>query len=154
MAVLNGTDFLLYQGDTLVGHTKETSVNIAVDLPDATSKSSQGFKEVIAGVRSGGISCSGFTVYGDDLNFEELAQFVMQRTPVEFYFQSNDFLVIHGDGFVESVEEVADMDNAVSYDLEIKFTNLFVANDLREGDEYWEMIELIWNEADVNWESI
>ena len=38
MALINATSFLLLKDTTVVGHSKSTSFNINVDLPDATTK--------------------------------------------------------------------------------------------------------------------
>ena len=52
--VFNGTNLLLKLGssnsnEAIIGHTTSASMSISVDLPEATTKDSNGYHEVIAG---------------------------------------------------------------------------------------------------------
>ena len=49
MAVINATSFLLLKDTTVIGHSKNTSFNVNVDLPEMQLiKKAIGFQEVIA----------------------------------------------------------------------------------------------------------
>lgn len=58
MAVINGTNLLLYSGGTAIAFQKGVTITIEQDLPDATSKSSGGWAEHINGMLSAKIDFS------------------------------------------------------------------------------------------------
>lgn len=113
-----------------LGHSTSTTINLNVDLPESTSKNSNGFREVIAGVKSGEIAVDGLVDYSDSVNFNELATMMLTNQKAEFYFQDSvsNRLIYNGEGFIESVEQVAEMENAVSYSLGINLTGLFIVD--------------------------
>ena len=86
MATINGSSFLIYKNDDPIGHSNNAIVNLNCDLPDSSTKDSNGWKEVLAGVRSGTIEVTGLTDYSDTVNFEELAEMVLLGTSTTFYF--------------------------------------------------------------------
>jgi len=156
VGIINGTTFLLYKDDVAIGHTTETAVSLNVDLPTSTSKDSAGFQEVLAGVRSGSVSASGLVNYDDAVNFEELADMVLTRQRAEFFFTQAtgaDGLVFQGEGFLTSVEQVADSEVATTFDIEISITGLFSIIDETDG-EVWNAAQGIWNQIDINWNEI
>ena len=111
MAVINATSFLLLKDTTVIGHSKSTSFNVNVDLPESTSKDSLGWKEVIPGVKSGTLSCECLTDYSDSLGFEQLADMVLTKQKAVFYFKDNvnPKLIVRGEGFINSVDETAEL---------------------------------------------
>lgn len=113
-----------------IGHSSSTTINLNVDLPESTTKDSSGFREVIAGVKSGEIAVDGLVDYSDSVNFNELASHMMLKDKLEFYFEDSvsGLLVYNGEGYIESVEQIAEMENAVSYSLGIKLTGLVVVD--------------------------
>lgn len=154
MPLINGTSFGLFNNGNIIGHSTQTTFNLTVDLPTSTTKSSAGFQEVIAGVRSGTISVEGLTDYSDVLGFEQLADFVLTRAEKEFVFTQSAFdgLTLSGNGFVQNVEEVADSENTVSYNIEIQLTNFFSITDDTSGDRFWNTTDVFWENANFNWE--
>jgi len=52
--VFNGTNLVLSVEGTNLGHTTSCSLTLSTDLPEATTKDSSGFQEVIAGVIDNG----------------------------------------------------------------------------------------------------
>lgn len=59
MAIINGTVFLLSIGGTDLPDQTEGSISISMETRDITTKDSNGFRELLEGVRSGSISVSG-----------------------------------------------------------------------------------------------
>jgi hypothetical protein len=151
MPVINSSSFLLFKDETAIGHSKNVSVNLRVDLPDATTKDSNGWKEVIACARGGEASISGLTAYDDSLNFKQFADDLILRTKQVFYFkQSGDTdFVIRAEGFISSVDETAEFSNATTFDLEIQLTKIITAGDTRT----WENIFDFWEDIATNWEN-
>jgi hypothetical protein len=155
MALINATSFLLLKDTTVVGHSKSTSFNINVDLPDATTKESLGWAEVIPGVKSGTISCECLTDYSDTLNFEQLADMVLTKEKATFYFKDNvnPKLIVRGEGFINSVDETAEFETANSFNLEINLTGVFTVTDPSEG-KTWDNVFEFWEDISDNWEDV
>jgi predicted secreted protein len=151
MAIINSSSFLLFRDDDAVGHSKDVTVNLRVDLPDASSKDSNGWKEVIACARGGEVNVKGLTDYNDTLNFKEFCDDLILRRKQVFYLkqQNNTDFVIRGEGFVSSVDETAEYEKATTFDLEIQLTGIFTAGDSRT----WENIFDFWEDIATNWEN-
>ena len=146
MALINGTSFGLFHNGNLLGHSTQSRFSLNVDLPDATSKDSLGFKEVIAGIRSGSISVAGLVDYSDTVNFDQLASMVLTKEVNEWVFTQEAFegITLTGKGYINNVEQVGDMENLVSYDLEITLINPFTVQD-DSGDRYWNTADILTN---------
>lgn len=120
----NGTNLILKVEDTAVGHTTSCTLTLSNDLPEATTKDSSGFQEVIAGVMSGEISFEGLVAYDDSLNAIEFADYLLARTQLTCVFgtaASGDD-VYTAEGFLSSVEMSAEMESPVSYSGSITLT--------------------------------
>ena len=123
-SVFNGTNLILtVEGDTL-GHTTSCSLSLSNDLPEATTKDSNGFQEVIAGVISGEISFDGLVDYSDTANAIEMADYLLARTQITCVFGTSvtGDDVYTAEGFLSSVEQSAEMESPVSYSGSITLT--------------------------------
>jgi len=124
--VFNGTDLVLKlvaDGGTLepLGHSTSCSLSITHDLPEATTKDSNGYAEVISGLRSFEISFDGLVDYTDEgndiTNADGILTLINNRSKVDFTFgtaTSGDQLIT-GEGFISSLEVSAEMESAVTY---------------------------------------
>ena len=155
MPVINASSFLLLKDTTVIGHSRSTSFNVNVDLPDATNKESNGFQEVIAGVKSGTISCDCLTDYSDSLSFSQLSEMVITKEKAVFYFKdiANNKFLLRGEGFVQSVDETAEFENATSFNLEINLTGVFTITDPSQGLT-WDNVFAKWEDIADNWEYV
>jgi predicted secreted protein len=124
--VFNGTDLVLKfigDGGTLepLGHSTSCSMSITHDLPDATTKDSGGFSEVISGLRSFEISFDGLVDYTDGgnskQNVDTILALITGRNKVDFSFgtATTGDEVISGEGFIASLEISAEMESSVTY---------------------------------------
>jgi hypothetical protein len=116
--VFNGTDLLLKVSSTdgaeaNIGHTTSCTISLSNDLPEATTKDSGGFQEVIAGVRSGEISFEG----------------LLARTKLFFEFgtAATGDQLYSGAGFLSSLEVSAEMESPVTYSGSITITGTITA---------------------------
>ncbi|BCV05911.1 MAG: hypothetical protein CM15mV120_290 [uncultured marine virus] len=102
MAVINGTNFAIFRSSDsqIIGHSNSCNLTIQADLPESTNKDSNGFQEVICGLRSAQITIDGLTRYGDPLNYEELSDLVLLRTPVDVFIESNSGYTFRGDALL------------------------------------------------------
>lgn len=122
--VFNGTNLIITVEGTTVGHTTSCTLSLSNDLPEATTKDSSGFQEVIAGVMSGEISFEGLVAYDDSANAIEMADYLLARTQLTCVFgtaESGDD-VFTAEGFLSSVEMSAEMESPVSYSGSITLT--------------------------------
>ena len=94
------------------------------DLPEATTKDSSGFQEVIAGVISGEISFEGLVDYSDSANAIEMADYLLARTQLTCVFGTAETgdAVYTAEGFLSSLEQSAEMESPVSYSGSITLT--------------------------------
>lgn len=127
--VFNGTDLLLKVSSTdgseaNIGHTTSCTISLSADLPEATTKDSSGYQEVIAGLRSGEISFEGLVDYTDSQNAAELGDFLLNRTKLFFEFgtAASGDQVYSGAGFLNSLEVSAEMESPVTYSGSITIT--------------------------------
>ena len=129
MAVINATSFLLLKDTTVIGHSKSTSFNVNVDLPESTSK--------------------------DSLGFEQLADMVITKQKATFYFKDNvnPKLIVRGEGFISSVDETAAFETATSFNLEINLTGVFSITDPSVGLT-WDNVFAKWEDIATNWEDV
>tara|TARA_R110000822_G_scaffold35258_1_gene99489 strand:+ start:530 stop:946 length:417 start_codon:yes stop_codon:yes gene_type:complete len=127
--VFNGTNLLLKfaagaSSAVAIGHSTSCSLSLSNDLPEATTKDSAGFQEVIAGVKSGEISFEGLVAYDDSNNAIQAADLLIARTKINWTFgtaESGD-AVYSGSGFLSSVEMSAEMESPVTYSGSITVT--------------------------------
>ena len=123
-SVFNGTNLLLsVEGNTL-GHTTSCSLSLSNDLPEATTKDSNGFQEVIAGVISGELSFDGLVDYSDTTNSIALADYLLARTQITCVFGTAETgdAIYTAEGYLSSVEQSAEMESPVSYSGSITLT--------------------------------
>ena len=133
MAVINGTNFLLKKGGVEIGHTTSATLSLSVETPDATTKSSGGFQEVIAGTISGEISFEGLVDFADsNENAEELGDTLLARTEVEYIFEggATGNQKWTGNGYISSLEISSEAENPVTYSGTIVLTSTIVQADI------------------------
>lgn len=93
MAVKNGTDLVITVDGTIIGHTTNCSMDSSVNMIDASTKDSEGNREVIAGQRSYTMSFSGLVDYTDEGTSAEgaytLQDLILSRAEVTVIFGEN-----------------------------------------------------------------
>jgi predicted secreted protein len=81
MAKLNGTLNAIISGSDRLLHIQNATLNVNVDLPDATTKESAGWAEHINGQRDWGISFDGaYDVLGSGMTPDEILAIIIART--------------------------------------------------------------------------
>ena len=106
--VFNGTNLILKvinDGGSPVatGHTTSATLSLSADMPEATSKDSSGFQEVIA--------------YDDSAGADEITTYLLGRTKVDWTFSTatTGDTLYSGEGFISSCEVSAEMESPVTY---------------------------------------
>jgi TP901-1 family phage major tail protein len=127
--VFNGTNLILKFHSTdgseaAIGHSTSATLSLSADLPDATTKDSSGYNEVIAGTRTGEISFEGLVAYDDANNAIEAADYLLARTKIywEFGTEASGDDVYSGAGYLNAVEMSAEMESPVTYSGSITVT--------------------------------
>ena len=125
-SVFNGTNLvlkLIADGGSLeaLGHSTSCSMTITQDLPEATTKDSAGFQEVISGLRSAEISFDGLIDYTDAAsslrNADGLASLLIGRNKIDWSFgtSASGDTIFTGEGFIASLEQSAEMESPATY---------------------------------------
>jgi predicted secreted protein len=96
MAAINGT-LILFNVDVdggtpaTLGATTSATLNIDMDLPDASSKDSAGWADHIQGQKSWSIDVDGIANFISSTgNVEELGNYILNRNTVDVEFVPND----------------------------------------------------------------
>jgi len=124
--IFNGTNLVVLVGSEVVAHSTSCSLSVSVDLPDSTTKSSQGWADQIGGLKSWSLTTDGLaTVEPTGANFVvgDIFTQLAGRTAVTVKFTtvSTGSTVVPGDlvwsglAFIESLDVTADMESPVTY---------------------------------------
>jgi predicted secreted protein len=123
--IFNGTNLVVLVGTEVVAHSTSCSLSVSADLPDATTKSSGGWAEQIAGLRSWSLTTDGLAtveptgtnyVVGDIFSALNGRQTVTVKfTTVSGSTPVNGDLIWYGSAFVESLDITADMESPATY---------------------------------------
>lgn len=117
--VFNGSLLTVKVDSSKLLNTTSCTLSLSVDTPEATTKDSGGFQELIAGVKSGEISFEGLVAYdsGSGVQIGDISDELIAGTKVTWEFStdvSGDDKY-SGEGFLTSIEITADMESPVSY---------------------------------------
>lgn len=151
MAV-NGTNFAVFERDKPIGFSQSCTLNLSQDLPEKTSKDSDGWVELLPGLRSAEITVQGLTNYDSVLNFTELADRIITRSMVTYVFKYGNHY-IWGYGVIQDAEETAGNDDAVSFSVTIKLWR-YMYYGLLVDHLPWDLIFTPWEDMLLNWESV
>ena len=117
--VFNGTLLSVQIGGSKLFNSTSASMSLSMDAPEATTKDSGGFQEVIAGVKSGEISFDGLVAYDtvSGIQIGDVADDLLAGTEVTWEFSTevtgdNKYT---GSGYISSVEITAEAESPVSY---------------------------------------
>jgi|TARA_R110002153_G_scaffold207785_1_gene360521 TP901-1 family phage major tail protein len=118
MAVFNGTNLGVYVGSTIIAAATDCSLSLNMDTIDITTKDSAGYRELLAGLRSGSMSCNGLIDYqSSNTDTVDLVAAWTNRTALTLKF-SNE---LTGDqsytasGFLTSLEQSGGTEDTATY---------------------------------------
>ena len=126
MAIFNGTNLGVYMGGTLIAAATDCSLSLNMETIDITTKDSAGYRELLAGLRSGSISVSGLIDYTDASNKDvtDLYDAWEGRTELTLKFSSE----LSGDesytanGFLTSLEQSGGTEDTATYSATFELT--------------------------------
>ena len=113
----NGTDLLVYVDGVAVAHATSHTLNINVDMIDATTKSSAGWKDILPGLKDWSIDFEGLVAYDAAEGFSELFADIGSRTQVTVKFSTEETGDDRytGTAYVASLSASAPLEDVVSY---------------------------------------
>lgn len=126
MALINGTNLVIKVGGVPILKATTASIEMSVDMPDATTKDSQGWAEFFAGVRSWTLSSDGLIDYATSASVEtdELVAMLIARTPVSVSFgtSTSGDMLLSGSAYVSSISQTADMESPSGFSVSFQGT--------------------------------
>jgi len=126
MALINGTNLVLKIGGVPILKATTASLEISVDMPDATTKDSAGWSEFLAGVRSWTVSSDGLVDYamGANVETDELVTMLIGRTTVAVTFTTGATgdAQLAGNAYVTSISQTADMESPAGFSVTLQGT--------------------------------
>lgn len=117
--IFNGSLLSIKVDGNKILNSTSCSLSLSADTPEATTKDSGGFQELIVGVKSGEISFEGLVAYdsGSGSQIGDISDELISGAEVTWEFSTD----VSGDdkysgtGFISSIEITADMESPVSY---------------------------------------
>lgn len=126
MALINGTNLVIKVGGNPIMKATTASLELSVDMPDATTKDSQGWAEFFAGVRSFTLSTDGLIDYAtaSSVQINELVTMLINRTAVAMVFTTGTTgdAQLAGNVYVSSISQTADMESPSGFSVTFQGT--------------------------------
>ena len=126
MALINGTNLVIKVGGVAILKATTASLEISVDMPDATTKDSAGWAEFFAGVRSFTLSSDGLIDYATAAAVEtdELVAMLIARNTVAVTFATATAgdMLLSGNAYVSSISQTADMESPSGFSVTFQGT--------------------------------
>lgn len=128
MAIFNGTELGVYIDSTLIAAAQDVSLSLNMETIDITTKDSSGFRELLAGVRSGSMSCSGLIDYLDASNKDITDLWTAYETRASLtlkFSKANETtgeLSFGATGFLTSLEQSGGTEDTATYSATFELT--------------------------------
>lgn len=126
MALINGTNLVIKIAGNPILKATTASLEMSVDLPDATTKDSAGWSEFFAGVRSWTLSSDGLVDYATAAGVEtdELVALLIARSSVAISFATSTAgdMLLSGNAYITSISQTADMESPSGFSVSFQGT--------------------------------
>ena len=128
MAIFNGTELGVYIDSTLIAAATDCSLSLNMETIDITTKDSAGYRELLGGLKSGSISCSGLIDYLDASNKDitDLWTAWENRTSLTLKFskanETTGELSFSASGFITSLEQSGGTEDTATYSVTFELT--------------------------------
>lgn len=134
--IINGTDLLVFTGNgaspevfTAITHSTSASISFTMDVRDASTKDSGGYKESLEGQRSFTIECEGMTALDASNGFEELYAIWVARDTVTVKFGTDvsGDQVYSGTCYITSLSMDSGVEDSSSFSVSFEGTGAITA---------------------------
>lgn len=126
MALINGTNLVIKINGNPIMKATTASIEMSVDMPDATTKDSAGWAEFFAGVRSWTMSTDGLIDYASSASVEtdELVQMLIDRNALAVTFSTSTAgdMLLSGNAYITSISQTADMESPSGFSVSFQGT--------------------------------
>ena len=127
MAIFNGTELGVYIDDVLIGAATDCSLSLNMETIDITTKDSLGYRELLGGLKSGSISCSGLIDYIDtNKDIADLWTAWENRASLTLKFSKDNEatgdLSFSASGFITSLEQSGGTEDTATYSATFELT--------------------------------
>mgnify|MGYP001425253873 CR=1 FL=1 len=128
MAIFNGTELGVYIGGTLIAAAQDVSLSLNMETIDITTKDSSGYRELLAGMKSGSMSVSGLIDYLDASNKDitDLWTAWENRDTLTLKFskatETAGELSFSASGFITSLEQSGGTEDTATYSATFELT--------------------------------
>ena len=124
MAVVNGTNLVITLGGTAIANAQEVSLTLNHDVIDVTTKDSAGNRELIAGQKSGSMSCNGLQEFSGSNGIKALTAAFNTGAEVALVFDqvATNGETFSANGLLTSLEISGGTDDAPSYSASFELT--------------------------------
>lgn len=128
MAIFNGTELGVYIGGTLIAAATDCSLSLNMEMIDITTKDSAAFRELLPGLRSGSISCSGLIDFLDASNKDMTdlwSAYENKETLTLKFAKANETageLSFSASGFISSLEQSGGTEDTATYSATFELT--------------------------------
>lgn len=112
--VIKGLDVIVKVGSQVVGGQRNASLEMSAETMDTTTKSSNGWAEKIAGLKSWTTSCDGI-YFLDDAGLKAVETAFFNGTAVDLEFSKGTDFGYKGSAIITSMNAEAGQDDVVSY---------------------------------------
>ena len=114
---INGTNLLVYVGANAIACCTSHSISMSMAQIDVTTKDSNGWSEIIAGLKTWSLSGEGLTQFNVTYGFNDLVSAWRNGTALTVSFKTTnvDDKVFSGTAYITELSEDAAMEDVTSY---------------------------------------
>ena len=122
--IINGTDLLVYVGGTAITHSTSASISFSMETRDASTKDSDGYREILEGQRSFTIEAEAMTALDATEGFEELFAAWVARTAltIKFGTSDSDDQFYQGTGYCTSLSMDSGVEDSSTFSASFEMT--------------------------------
>ena len=115
MAKINGTDILVSTDTGAIGGATSHTLNVNIDLPEATTKDSGGWAENIHGLRDWSVDIDALVDPDNPVDGPDLVQLALDRTEVTLTMALTGGHTYTGTAKLANYSETPDMEQPVAF---------------------------------------
>lgn len=128
--IINGTDLLVYTSSdggttyTAITHASSASISFNMDVREASTKDSEGYKESLEGQRSFTVEAEAMTALDAANGFEDIYDLWVARTKIKIKFGTGEAgdRVYTGDAYITSVSVDSGVEDSSSFSVSFEGT--------------------------------
>lgn len=123
---INGNELILYVSSNAIACCLNHSISMTTEEIDTTTKDSDGWKEIILGLRSWSITGEGLTEFSATYGFDDLVTIWKNKTLITVSFKTDnvDDKVFSGSAYITELTEDAPMNDATTYSFTMQGTGV------------------------------